>query len=196
MRITADTALLLIDVQRAFHDRRWGKRSTPDAEAKIERLLAIWRAAGMPLFHVRHDSTRSGSPLAPGAPGNAVLPSAAELPEEPVLRTTVNSAFIGTTLEDDLRSRGITGVVLVGFTTDHCVSTTARMAANLGFRTWVVADATCAFERTGHDGRHYSADQMHATALASLHAEFAAIVDGIDVMADVATLGEALLGSP
>ncbi|HEU4640861.1 MAG TPA: cysteine hydrolase family protein [Gemmatimonadaceae bacterium] len=195
MRLTTDTALLLIDVQRAFHDRRWGKRSTPEAEANIARLLAAWRTTGLPIVHVRHDSIWPTSPLAPDAPGNAVLPEAAELPGEPVVRKTVNSAFIGTTLEQDLRRRGITGVVLVGITTDHCVSTSARMAANLGFHTWVVADATCTFERTGHDGRYFSAEEMHATALASLHAEFAAVVETTDVVTWVGALHGELLQS-
>jgi nicotinamidase-related amidase len=51
------------------------------------------------------------------------------------------------------------------------------MAANLGFEVAVISDASATFERTGPDGRHYSADDMHATTLASLHGEFASIVD-------------------
>lgn len=49
------------------------------------------------------------------------------------------------------------------------------MAANLGFGVTVSSDATATFDRTGHDGRHWSAEQMHDSALASLHGEFAEV---------------------
>jgi len=99
------------------------------------------------------------------------------LPTEPVLRKIVNSAFIGTDLESRLKSNHVDTVVIVGLTTDHCVSTTARMAANLGFNTYVVSDGTATFDRTGSDGRKYDAEEIHAANLASLHEEFATVLD-------------------
>lgn len=95
---------------------------------------------------------------------------------EPVIAETVNSAFIGTDLELQLRAAGIDTLVIVGLTTDHCVSTTTRMAGNFGFRTWIAADATACFERIGLDGRRFSAELMHDAALASLCGEFATVV--------------------
>ncbi|MDZ7702356.1 MAG: isochorismatase family protein [Halobacteriales archaeon] len=103
-------------------------------------LLAAWRAADRPIVHVQHASTDPDSPLRPDRPGFAIKPAVAPEGDEPVVRTSVNSAFIGTELEARLREDGIDAVVVTGLTTDHCVSTTARMAANLGFETAVVAD--------------------------------------------------------
>ena len=110
------------------------------------------------------------------------MPEALPLPGEPVIQKNVNSAFIGTDLEARLRASGADTVVLSGLTTDHCVSTTARMAANLGFATYVVSDATATFERTSPDGRHYTAEEMHDSAITSLNGEFATIVDTVDVL--------------
>lgn len=88
----------------------------------------------------------------------------------------MNSSFIGTDLEDRLRDQSIDTVVIVGLTTDHCCSTTARMAGNLGFTTYFISDATATFERTAPSGQHYTAEQMHDTALTSLSGEFATIL--------------------
>jgi nicotinamidase-related amidase len=89
----------------------------------------------------------------------------------------VNSAFIGTDLEQRLREHKIDSVVITGITTNHCVSTTARMAGNLGFNTYVVSDATATFDIKGPDGRHYTADEMHAMGLAEINDEFATVLD-------------------
>lgn len=171
-----DCALIVIDVQQAFDDACWGSRNNPAAEAHIGALIAAWRRSGRPVVHIQHRSRRPDSLFHPHAPGFQVKPEALPLASESVMYKEVNSAFIGTDLERHLRGAGIGTLVIAGITTDHCVSTTTRMAANLGFETYLVGDACATFERTGPDGRHYSADQMHDSALASLHGEFATVL--------------------
>jgi len=177
-------ALLLIDVQQGFDDLAWwGARNNPGAEANIARLLAAWRAAGRPVFHVKHNSRIARSPLHPAHAGNAFQPATAPLPGEPVFEKDVNSGFIGTDLEARLRQAGVTRLVIVGLTTPHCVSTTTRMAANLGFKVRLVSDATAAFDWTAHDGRRIPAGEVHYHALATLHGEFADVVTTAAVLA-------------
>jgi nicotinamidase-related amidase len=173
-----NTALLVIDVQNGFDEPVWGgSRNNPEMEHNIARLQREWRAGGRVLIHVQHDSRWPGSPLYPGRPGHAIKSVVAPLPGERVIHKSVNSAFIGTALEALLRQCGVGTVVITGLLTDRCVSTTARMAANLGFGTLVVADATATFDRTGHDGRYHGAEDVHSVALAELHGEFATVVD-------------------
>lgn len=179
-------ALLLIDVQQGFDQPVWGNRNHRGAEQRIEQLVGAWREVNWPIVHVQHMSTEPDSVLRPGLPGNAFKPEAMPLVGEPVFQKTVNSAFIGTALEAWLHEREISSLVVAGFTTDHCVSTTVRMASNLGFDVVVVEDATATHERTGHDGVRYSALQMHNLALASLHGEFATVRSTLQVLARAA----------
>ena len=182
---SAESTLLVIDVQQGMDNPRLGKRNNPDAEKRIADVIAAWRAAGKPVVHVQHDSVEPQSELRPDRPGNAVKPEAKPVAGEPVFRKNVNSAFIGTELESYLRERGVENLVLVGMTTEHCISTTARMGANLGFGITIVADATAAFEHKGYDGKHYSADEVHNVELANLSREFATIRESRDIVAEV-----------
>ena len=174
--MTAPT-LILIDVQRAFEDPSWAPRNNPEAEQRIADALAAWRERGAPVIHVRHHSPRPEGLFKPGTPAFDFKPEAMPREGEPVITKDVNSAFIGTDLEQRLRDAGTETVVLVGLTTDHCCSTTARMAGNLGFETWVLGDAMATHDRVGPDGTHIPAEVMHGTALASLHGEFAEVID-------------------
>ena len=168
-------ALLLIDIQEGFNDPFWGKRNNLDAEENAASLLALWRDLAWPIIHVQHLSLQSGSPLAKGAPGVAFRSVTKPMTGEKVFQKSVNSAFIGTGLEEHLRAAGVEKLVIVGLTTDHCVSTTTRMAGNLGFDVTLVSDATATFDRAGHDGSHHSAEEIHQIHLASLHEEFCTV---------------------
>jgi nicotinamidase-related amidase len=179
------SALIIIDVQQAFLDPRFGNRNNPQAEPNVARLIAAWRASGRPIRHVVHDSTEPNSLLRPGLPGNAIQEAALPQSNERVYRKEVNSAFIGTELERDLRRDGIGTLVIVGLTTNHCVSTSARMAGNLGFTTYVVSDATAAFDRLALDGTLRPAEAVHSAALSDLHEEFATVVNTEEVLKSV-----------
>lgn len=170
-------ALIIIDVQKGFDDPKWGQRNNPQAEYNAARLLAAWRRSGRPVLHIQHLSQSLNSPLRAGSSGSEIKDMVRPRAGEPVIQKQVNSAFIGTDLEDRLRASECDTLVIVGLTTPHCVSTTTRMAGNLGFRTYLVSDATAAFDLVGHDGQRYKAEDIHALSLATLHQEFATVVD-------------------
>jgi nicotinamidase-related amidase len=170
--------LLLVDIQQGFGDIDYwgGQRNNPDAEVRAGELLGLWREKGLPICHIQHCSTVLTSPLHASNAGNAFQDIVAPRAGEVVFRKQVNSAFIGTDLQAYLVRAGIRKLIIAGLTTDHCISTTARMSGNLGFETVIVADAIATFNKRGVDGQHYSAELIHDTALASLSQEFARIV--------------------
>ena len=181
----ANTALIVIDVQRAFDawEAAGKRRNNPQAVARIADLLQAFRARGAPIFHIRHEGTRPNSSFRPDSPGYSVKDEARELAGEPVIVKHVNSAFIGTDLEARLRAAGIGTLVICGATTNHCVETTTRMAGNLGFDARLVRDATWTFDRVGPDGDAHSAEAIHAMTLANLNGEFARIVTTAEAIA-------------
>jgi nicotinamidase-related amidase len=179
-------ALLIIDAQRGFDDPVWGRRNNPGAEANIARLLAVWRQLALPVVHVQHTSVLPDSPLRPGQPGCKFKVEATPAPGEMWFTKTVNSAFIGTGLEAYLREHGCASLVVVGLTTDHCISTSVRMAANLGFEVTLVSDATATFDRADLDGAPIPADEIQRIHLASLHREFCTVLSTEKVLGAVA----------
>jgi nicotinamidase-related amidase len=171
-------ALILIDIQKGFNNLEYwgGQRNNLDAENNAGELLHLWRENQLPIFHIQHCSAIHTSLLNETNEGNSFKDIVKPLGSEPIIKKNVNSAFIGTDLKERLENEKITKLVIVGLTTDHCVSTTTRMAGNYGFDTFIVSDATATFNKKGLDGQNFSAELIHETALASLNGEFATVV--------------------
>ena len=178
MRLPCDAALIVIDVQQAIDDPRWGPRNNPGAEAMIAALLAAWRAESLPIFHIRHDSTEPGSPYRADGPGHGFKPAAEPLAGETVIGKSANGAFVATPLEEALDAIGATTLVVCGALTNNSVETTVRHGGSLGFRIFVVADACWAVDRRDLSGRLWPAADVHALSLANMQGEYAEVVDG------------------
>ncbi|KIJ60817.1 hypothetical protein HYDPIDRAFT_116675 [Hydnomerulius pinastri MD-312] len=179
----SNTALLIIDVQQGLDDGDFygGNRNNPQIVENIPTLLTLFRSTHKPIFHVKHNSINPASPLHPSKPGNAIHPWAAPIEGEPIFEKTVNSAFVGTTLEKVLQEQGITRLVVCGLTTNHCVSTSVRMGANLGFEVLLVGDACATFDRVGPDGVLRMAEDVHMHSLTDVHGEFCQVVNTKEV---------------
>jgi nicotinamidase-related amidase len=217
--LSLPTALILIDNQSAFtHPSTvslWGaSRSNPHYEANLQSLLSTFRDARatsstpLEVIHVFHSSDSFSSPLHPSHPAGGIRPLDFAIPaadgSEPIFWKNVNSSFIGTGLESHLRQKGIRQIICAGLTTDHCVSTTVRMAANLGVvdrflddgpvrfradgsrenevrvekgRIILVSDATATFSKGDFD-----ADTVHKVSVASLDGEFADVIGTEEVV--------------
>jgi nicotinamidase-related amidase len=163
-----NTALVVVDVQEAFDDAAyWGVRNNPACEANVAALIAAWRAADRPLVYVKHEFETHDHAFKDVITGEPHL----------LVSKTVNSAFYGQPdLDGWLRERDIGAIVVCGISTDHCVETTVRMGANLGYDVLLPLDATHTFDRTGPDGTVMTADELARATATSLHEEFAAVV--------------------
>lgn len=180
-------ALICVDLQIGFlDDAHWGgNRNNRNAEAVCATIIAKWRDLQGDIFHVRHSSTDPQSRLHASDDGFAFNPLCMPIAGEAVLTKSVNSCFIGTALQQMLDQAGHKSVVIIGLTTDHCVSTTTRMAGNLGYNTILISDATATFDKVGVNGETYGSDIIHATALASLKDEFATILTAAELFAEL-----------
>ncbi|THV49088.1 hypothetical protein BGAL_0212g00140 [Botrytis galanthina] len=211
------TALILIDVQNGFlHSTAFGDlatRSTPKCEENIatllrsardynERLIEASTSSPVLICHVYHHSINPTSMLHPikqievdGKSVPAVHPQKIATPRynERTWTKNVNSAFIGTGLENFLKQNGVRQLVICGLTTDHCISTPTRMASNLRIvdimekgklvdegDIVLVGDACATFAKGGID-----AETIHQVNLASLDEEFAQVRETTDVVKKV-----------
>ena len=180
-------ALILIDVQKAFLDEEYwgGNRNNKNAEIICGKILDKWRELDLPLFHIRHSSTNLNSKLNKSNQGFEFNDNVIPLKNEPIITKDVNSAFIGTDLKERLDKLNINTIVIVGITTNHCVSTTTRMSGNFGYETYLISDATAAFDRIGINGETYDSETIHLTTLANLNEEFATVWDLKKLMTEI-----------
>lgn len=171
------TALLLVDVQKGVNEVKYyggpsGKRNNHSAEENMRCLLAEWRRLGKRVAFTRHNSREINSPLKLELETGNQIEGLEINGLDIVVEKDVNSGFIGTSLELELRRSGINRLVVMGFYTNYCIETTVRMAGNLGFDTYLVHDACAAVNTLGHDGEYYEPDLVHNMSIASLHGEF------------------------
>jgi len=171
-------ALLIVDVQMAFvqRDERGDVRCNPDAESNISRILAFFREHQLSIKHIHHHSLLNDSLFRAELPGAQAQKCVKPLPHEAVYIKNVNSAFIGTSLEQDLRDSTIDSLILCGATANHCVETTTRMAGNLGFNTFFIFDAVWTYDMVGPDGRTHRAADVLSMTMANLQDEFASVI--------------------
>ena len=177
--IKKNPALLLVDIQKAFLEKDYPGliRNNEYAELICAKILKKWRTLDLPIIHVRHSSTNPESKLHKSRPGFEFNDYVTPLENEMVLTKEVNSAFIGTNLENILIKSHIDTLVIVGMTTNHCISTTVRMSGNLGFDTYLISDSTACYNTKGMNGEIIDCNTIYNTALASLQEEFATVID-------------------
>ncbi|MCO6415600.1 cysteine hydrolase [Siccirubricoccus sp. KC 17139] len=171
----ADSALVVVDAQGEYREGKLPLEGIGPAMQRLAALLAAARAAGTPVIHIAHKG-RAGSLFDRAAAGGAILPEAAPAPGEAVIEKPLPNAFAQTGLQDALAATGRKELILAGFQTHMCISSTARAALDLGWRVTVAADA-CATRALPDPlgGPPLSGAALHRAALAELADRFAIV---------------------
>lgn len=170
----ADSVLLIIDAQREYVDGKLRLAGIEESLAVGGVLLARARAAGTPVVHVLH---RGGAPLfnpegihfQPAAP---LIP----LPGEAIVEKTMANSFAGTDLQAVLEKTGRKSLIVIGYMTHNCVSSTVRAATERGYRSTVVAAASGTRDLPDGNGGVLKAELLHAASLVGLSDTQATVV--------------------
>lgn len=175
-------ALVLIDVQKGFFNENLGKRNNLKAEENMLKVLEKFRKENKRIIHIQHHSVEEKGFFSKKE--DIEFKDGFEpLSKEIIFQKKVNSAFIGTELEKYLKDNNIDTLIIVGLTLPHCVSTTTRMASNLGFKVILIEDATASFEmKDYYSDKMLTADEVHRFNITVLNEEFAKIVKTEDFL--------------
>ena len=174
----ADTALLIIDIQNDYFPGGAMELEGADAAGvKARAVLEKFRKESLPVFHVRHLSTRPGSTFfLPGTPGAEIHAEVRPREGETVLEKNFPNSFRGTALQDHLDKHQVKNLVVAGMMTHMCVDASVRAAADLGYKVTLLADA-CATRRQSFAGETIPARQVHGAFLAALNGFYARVIN-------------------
>lgn len=170
----AEAVLVLIDCQNEYVDGRLALPGVRPALAEAAALLERARTAGTPVFHIVHQGAAGGLFDLDAATG-AIADDLAAHDGEAIIRKRLPNAFAGTELHDRIKATGRTELIVCGFMTHMCVSSTVRAALDLGYRSTVVASACATRDLPDGLGGVVDAATLNRAALAALGDRFAII---------------------
>lgn len=166
--------LILIDMQTEYLQGALAVGNADQAIDSAKKLLAAARKAGTPVIHIAH-SGRPGGPFDRSADRGQIIAELASQSGELVIEKSLPNAFAGTDLHSELEKRGRKEIILAGFMTHMCVSSTARAAIDLGYRVTIDADSSGTRDLPDGNGGVVKAETLHTISLAALADRFAVI---------------------
>jgi nicotinamidase-related amidase len=179
---SSNSALLVIDVQESFRHRPyWIDSDVPVFLDNLQALIDGAKARGIPVVQVFH--IEDSGPFSPAS--SHVVPLAGlSLPRpDAVFSKRSHSALVGSGLDVWLVRRGIQRLVISGIRTEQCCETTARHAADSGYRVDYVTDATLTFPMIDRRGEAWSPQIIKARTELVLENRFARIVTVCEALA-------------
>ena len=179
----SDSALVMVDCQNTYTRGIMRLVDVDSALDEVQHLLDRARRAGATIIHIAHDSGPD-SPFDYGAEIGQIVPAVAPRGDEPTIVKAYPNAFVETDLDARLQAAGRKAVVLAGFMTHMCISSTARGAFNLGYACTVVGKATATRPLPGIDGAVIDAASLQRASLAAIADLFAQVVPDNAALAD------------
>ncbi len=179
----SDAAVVLIDAQMEYVSGCLPLVGVEPALDAIAALLAAARAAGRPVVHVRHEG-RAGGLFDTESEAFGFAPQAAPDGEEAVIGKVVPNAFADGELDAQVRRSGVKSLIVAGFMTHMCVSSTVRAALDLGYGCTVLGPACATRDLPDGSGGVVSAAELQRAELAALADRFAMIASDPGQLAD------------
>ncbi len=171
----AESAVVMIDAQREYLDGALPLTGIEPALIEGARLLFAARASGTPIVHVQHKG-RPGGLFDPETSNFEIAPQVTPFDDEIRVEKALPNAFAGTDLEARLKELGRTNLIVAGFMTHMCVSSSVRAALDLGFACTIVSGACATRDLPDGRGGAVAAEQLHRAELAALADRFAVVV--------------------
>lgn len=166
--------LVLVDFQNEYLAGDLALSGVNEAVERAVVLLKAARAAGGRIIHVAHQG-RPGGAFDRDAERGQIIAQMRPLVSEPVVEKTKPNAFFGTNLAELISEDGAE-LIVAGFMTHHCVSSTTRSAVERGYQVTVVADA-CATRSLPLGNSIVDASVLQSSELAALADRHALVVD-------------------
>lgn len=129
----SDAALVLIDCQHEYIDGLLPLHDVESALAEGSRVLGFARANDIPVLHIQHRG-REGGLFDPTTARFKLAEAVKPAGGERVIEKALPNAFAGTDLQQALEATGRKNLIVAGFMTHMCVSSTVRAALDLGYR--------------------------------------------------------------
>lgn len=181
------TVLLLIDIQNDYFDE--GKNplmNSLSASLKARDLLVFFRAASLPIVHIRHTAIRPGATFfLPGSPGAQTHSNVLPIDGELVIEKHYPNSFRETNLLEVLKEMQAEMIVICGMMTHMCIDASTRAAFDLGFTCWLAEDA-CATKDLIFQDVKIPAAYVHAAFLAALKGTYARVLTSDEIIAELA----------
>lgn len=177
----SEAVLVMIDLQNEYLTGALPLNGVEDAVAEAARLLARARREDTPVIHIAH-AGRPGGAFDRSQDRGQIIGVVAPLEGETVIEKPRPNAFSSTILQERLEAFGKQEVILAGFMTHMCVSSTARAALDLGYRTTIVTGATATRDLPGPDGTTVEAPALQIASLAALADRFAILAPTTDAL--------------
>jgi len=171
----ADSTLVMIDCQNTYTQGVLELEGVQPALDQAAELLDRARSARIPIVHIMHDDGE-GSLYDVRDRIGQIVDRVAPREGELVIVKTFPNAFTGTDLDQQLTAAPGRDLILAGFMTHMCVSSTARGAFSLGYRPVVVAGATATRTLLDPWGQPVSAAALQAASLAGISDLFGIVV--------------------
>ncbi|HDY84837.1 MAG TPA: cysteine hydrolase [Methylophaga aminisulfidivorans] len=175
----SESALIVIDCQNTYIEGVMALEGVEEALLEVRKVLDLAREHSIPIFHIQHDGGE-GSPYDINASIGEIIEDVTPIDGEYVITKSFPNSFIQTSLDEALRKRNIENVILVGFMTHMCVSSTAHGAFNRGYTVTVIGNATATRALSTNTGGIVDAESVQEVTLASLRDMYAAVIESVE----------------